>query len=634
MEVSKYLDLYLSESREHVAKLRELLPGGGARDRAVHELFRHAHSLKGMAASMGFESTSRLAHVLESLMNHWREGMAPTHAERQAAMLAVDTIDAMLDRVQESSSEAGGESAVEQAVAALAQASPQPPPGQPQSIPQAGPMVPKPGPAPAGPSEGAARIAVAIDSSSPLPAARLLVVCERIRALCPECVMEPDLDTVRSNNLHAASFRIKDGPGLKDLARALRDLPEVATVSLEQETVQASAASSERRLINTLRVQAEDMDALLADTSEMLYSLNQFQAGLADGERSRHRFWLEAHRTQLNRLFDHVLSLRLVSFETLAERLGRACRELSAKLGKELRFETEGIDEQADRSLLEKLLDPLMHLVRNALDHGLESREERIRAGKPPEGLLRLCVLRDAEALLISVSDDGRGIDVERIRQAAVERGISTPADAALMTREQLLELLTVPAFSTRRDVTDVSGRGVGLDVVRAAVESVGGHLEMRSEQGKGSLFTLAIPSATTLTHVLVFGWEESVRYGIPTSQVRHIYPLSSTPLVWSGDRRFLQAGEELLPVLSWRPGPVGREGFGLRLKAEGRDRILLVSSVHQAERVVILPWGQPLEMVPEWMGGALLATGEIAYILDGRVLAKREGEEPDVPEH
>jgi two-component system chemotaxis sensor kinase CheA len=268
-----------------------------------------------------------------------------------------------------------------------------------------------------------------------------------------------------------------------------------------------------------------------------------------------------------------------------------------------------------------------VHLVRNAVDHGLEPTARRCELGKPEEGSLRLVIARDSESLLISVEDDGCGVDVEAIRQAAVERGLYSAQEAATLDRASLFDLLTRPAFTTRREVTEVSGRGVGLDVVRSAVESLGGHLEMESEKGKGGRFTLVIPSATTLTRVLVFGWDDGIRFALPASQIRRIYPLSTFPLVWSGSDRCLQAGEELLPVLRWRPGPVGREGAALRILSEGRDRVLLVSRLYQGERVVVLPWGHPLEMVSEWMGGALLSTGEIAYVLDGRVLAKREGD-------
>lgn len=635
MDLSKYLDLYLSESREHVSRLRESLAGvGEAGSEGVNELFRHAHSLKGMAASMGFDSTSRLAHQLENLLNRWRQGEAATSAQRQAAVKAVDTLDALLDEVQESSSDKRLEDRVAVVLHELGGSETEPKAAE--KVGEAGAQTKAPavmvskGSEENGGSPGAL-LTVAIDPASPLPAARLLVVSARVKEVCPDSLMEPDLETVKAKNLRTVTFRVASGPGLKDLARALRRLPEVSEVNLSETGHPAGVPLSEARLIRSVRIRSEALDELLAQTSELLYHLNQFESGLDALERRRHRFWLEADRAKLNRLFDQVLSIRLVSFETLADRLGRAARDLSSRLGKPVRFDVSGVEERADRALLEKLLDPLMHLVRNAIDHGIERAEERRAGVKPPEGNLKLEIRRESEALLVSMEDDGRGIDVEIIRESAVKRGLFAPHEAAQLDRDHLLDLLTTPAFSTRTEVTDVSGRGVGLDVVRAAVESMGGHLEMRSELGAGSRFTLVIPSATTLNRVLIFGWDDEVRYGLPTSQISHIYPLSSTPLVWSGSRRFLQTGDELVPVLSWRPSAVGREGFGLRLMAPGRDKVLLVSKVFQAERVVILPWGPPLEMIPEWMGGSLLSTGEIAYILDGRVLAKRDGEEQHV---
>lgn len=614
MDVSKYLDLYLTEGRDHVSRLRSGLPRGAPPDpQQINELFRSAHSLKGMAASMGFEVTSKLAHTLETLFDRWRQGQAPTPKEEKGALAAVDALDALLDQVQQTSSDAGV--AVDPMVAVLlgreegAAASTPAPPPQEASEPPAPGMV----------------LSVGIDTASPLPLARLTVVAERIKAAFPGSRMEPDLETLRAQNLRKARFTIAASEGVLDLARTIRELPEVAEVDLEEVV---AAPAPRKALIRTVRVLSEDLDDLLEQAAELLHHQNLLEAGLQDSEARRHRFWLEANRAKLNRLFDQVLAIRLVSFDAFAERLGRVARELATRFAKPLSFSAEGVEVQADRTLVERLLDPLLHLVRNAVDHGLEAPEARRAAGKPAEGAIRLEIRRDSEALILSLEDDGRGLDAEAIRQAAVDRGLYSAAEAASLEREKLLELLTLPAFSTRREVTEVSGRGVGLDVVRSAVESLGGHLEMASERGKGSRFTLVIPSATTLTRVLVFGWDDAVRFGIPTSQIRRIYPLSQFPLVWSGNRRQLQAEDDLVPVLSWRQGPVGRDGYGFRITAPGADRVLLVSRVYQAERVVVLPLGAPLEMVPEWMGGALLATGEVAYILDGRVLAKREGEE------
>jgi len=627
MDLAKYLDLYLTEGREHLSLMRKGLPAQGqVSAEGVNDLFRHAHSLKGMAASMGFEATTHLAHQLESLLNLWRNGQDATPEQVRMVVSAVDVLDSCLDEAERSSSDVVLGASVEKVVAALQDSAGVP--GEEENPPA---LVPPPSsPVPAIPPEASpsrSRLKVAIDPAFPLPAARLMVVYERLRSEIPECVMEPSLEKVQREGLRAAAFLLPAEGPLKELARTVKDMPDVASVELEQAEPSTTRPGSGASLVQSLRVPAEDLDELRAMTSESLYRLNQFESSLSMEERRRHHFWLESERAHLNRLFDRVLAMRLVSFGALVDRLGRTAREVSGRLGRPVRLEVSGADERVDRGLLERLLDPLVHLIRNAVDHGLESVEDRRRAGKPDEGVLKLDIHRESEALLVSLEDDGRGIDAEGVRQAAVERGLFTPQEAAFLDRPHLLNLLTAPAFSTRREVTELSGRGVGLDVVRSAVESVGGHLEMASELGNGSRFTLVIPSATTLTRILVFGWDDSVRYGLPASQIRHLYSLASAPLVWSGDRRFLQAGEELLPVLNWRPGPVGREGVGLRLVAPDRDRILLVSKIYQGERVVIMPWGPPLEMVSEWMGGALLATGEIAYILDGRVLVQREGE-------
>jgi two-component system chemotaxis sensor kinase CheA len=631
MDLSKFLDLYLSDGAEHVQRLREALPAGEESSAdGVRELFRSAHSLKGMAASMGFELTTSVAHHLESLLGRWRDGEASTEAQRTAALRAVDTLDALLDAVRARGAEAGLEETVFGSVEALRRATA----SVTEARAQPAPMAPRPAPAPvdAPPFASAAKLTVSIQPSSPLPVARLMVVARRLQEELGRFKMEPELEQLRKDNLRSADFTVESVPGLKELARALKTLPDVADVVLELPPDKPADGTTEAALVHSVRVRSEDLDALLARASELLDDLNQLEAGLAPEDRRRHRFWLEGHRSHLNRLFDDVLSVRLVSFEALAERLARTVRELSAKLGKPVRLEVTGAAEQVDRGLLEKLLDPMLHLTRNALDHGLEDPAQRRAAGKAPEGQVALQICREGEALLLTLSDDGRGIDLEEVRRAAVDRGLYTAAEAADLAPEQLYDVLTAPAFSTRKEVSEVSGRGVGLDVVRAAAESLGGYLEIESAAGAGSRFTLVVPTAVTLTRVLVFGWGPEVRFAVPTSQVRHIYPLGSHPLVWSGDHRFLQSGEEMIPVLAWRCAGVDRTGLGLRLIGPTGDRVLLVSQLFQAEKVVILPWGSPLEMVPDWMGGALLSTGEIAFVLDGRAVAKREVEVIHVP--
>ncbi len=639
MDLSKYLGLYLSDGREHLGALRAGLSAQTIRPETVNDLFRHAHSVKGMAASMGFGQTAMLAHAMEDLFSAWRQGARPTVTAMASCAQALDSLDAQMDAVAVSGAEASDEQAMQAFAAALkreaeaclpkptaaAPAVAQPPKSvtpakEPQQQPSDGAVLPL-----GGANAPQALVFVSIDPSSALPAARLLVVSQYLEKAFGGCVIEPPLGEIRARNLKRATFRIASTLEIKDKIRPLRELPEVREVVLETNPAGAAGLVS-GGLVTHVRLEAKELDDLLSNTASLLHHLTFLESGLSQEERRRHRFWLESHRALLGQLFSQVLQARLVPFSIVTERLARLARDLGAKTGKALRFEVKGADEQVDRALLERLADPLSHLLRNAADHGVESAQERKAAGKPEEGLLELDIQRDGEALLVSVNDDGRGLDAGAIGKVAVERGLISPEEAARLPRERILELITLPAFSTRRNVSEISGRGVGMDVARNAAEALGGHLEMDSQAGKGTRFTLVIPSAATLTQVLVFGWKGSPRFGIPASQVRHIYPLCSHSLSWAGARRCLQDGDTLIPVLPWRLGPVGKDGCGLAVMGPSGERVVLVSEVFDSERVVIHPWGPPLDQIPHWIGGALLSGGETAYIVDGRALARDEG--------
>lgn len=633
MNISQYLDMYLEEGRSHVAVMRTgLNPSGGAVTADINELFRQAHSLKGMAASMGFTSTSSLAHSLESLFALWRDGAPHEEEQVKTAVEAVDMLDAMLDEVQQNSSDSALADKANVIKKRIGQ-------GEQEAVPAPAKWslensekktLPEDA-SPPGEAE-AVKLKVHVDSASPLPTARFLVVLQKLKGRFGKVAMEPELAKIQSGNLYTATFTVPAGSEVKEAAHLVEALPEVSGVELIETAPVRQAVKDRHSLVRSVRVSIDDLDSLLNQTGDLIYNMNIFESELSSDEKRRFRFWLENYRSRLNRQFEQVLSARLVSFQVLVDRVGRTIRQLSSKMTKEVVFEYEGADQRVDGTLLEKLLDPLLHLARNAIDHGLESREERLAAGKPESGLIKLEIRPEADAILVILTDDGRGMDVPAIRREAVERGLFSQTQAARLDEAQLLNLLTTPAFTTRKEITEVSGRGVGLDVVRSAVESLGGHLDMESRSGHGTTFTLVIPSAVTLTDTLVFGWEgvES-RFGIPTSQIRHIYPLSGHTLTWAGEKRCLKAGDELLPVLPWKPGPVGRDGYALGLISGEGLCALLVSSVYQTEKVMILPWGPPLEMVPGWMGGALLSTGELAFVLDARVLAKKIGEVADV---
>jgi len=619
MDQNKYIELYLSEGRDHLSSLTKGLGGEEAlSSEAVSELFRNAHSLKGMAAAMGFDTTSRLSHELENILGRWRSGASPSAEERERALRATDILEKLFENVRGSGSDAGLETEVGKWLGASAapektgQESPDTP------FTAAGPEKQAPPP-----RANSARIKVSIEPESQLPAARILVVFQKIKAVFPDCEVIPSLAEIQKSGLKAAEFAVPENPELKNLARQIQALPEVAHVEVQG----AETAEAKGSLVSTLRLPASVLDDLLVRISHLLYHMNGLESALPPEEKRRQKFWLESHRSQLHQLYNEILEARLVSFDSLVERLERAVRDLSSRTGKALKLKVEGKGEKVDRLLLEKLLDPLMHLVRNGADHGIEDPQERARAGKPSEGTLLLKIRREGEKLTIGLEDDGKGLDVGGIRESALKRGMISPDKSEALTEKEILDLITLPSFSTKTEVTQISGRGVGLDVVRSSVESLGGKLELESEKGKGSRFLLVFPSAVTLTEVLVFSWGHGFSFAIPASQVTRLYPLSQYQVAWVEGARKLRIDDRFIEILNFRLSAVGKEGIAVGLDIESRETVLLVSEVRQTEKVVVLSWGAPLERIPHLIGGAVLSTGEIVYILDGVSLARAETE-------
>jgi two-component system, chemotaxis family, sensor kinase CheA len=618
MDQNKYIQLYLSEGREHLSSLTSgLASEKGIKQESISELFRNAHSLKGMAAAMSFESTSRLAHELENILGVWRSGGVPAPADKERALRATDLLESLFQEVEKKGNDSGLESEVAEWFNAKGTGVKEENTEKPRQFelePEKPAELPK---------SKTLRIKVAIDPESQLPAARLLIVFQKIKSVFESSQMIPPLSEIQKSGLKSADFTVSEHPELKNLARLIQALPEVVQV----EIMGADAGETKGSLVSTIRLPASTLDDLLVRISHLLYHMNTLETALPPEEKRSQKFWLESHRSQLHQLYNEILEARLVSFDSLIERLERAVRDLSSRTGKKLKLKVEGKGEKVDKLLLEKLLDPLMHLVRNGADHGIEAPEDRKKTAKPAEGTLFLTIKREGEKLTIVFEDDGKGLDIEGIKESALMRGIINRDKAEKLSTREILELITLPSFSTKTEVTQISGRGVGLDVVRSSVESLGGKLEMESEKGKGSKFLLIFPSAVTLTEVLVFSWSPDLSFAIPTSQVTKLYPLTQYPISWVEGTKKLRVDDRFLDILNFRLLPVGKSGIAVGLEIESREVVLLVSEVKQTERVVVLPWGSPLERIPHLIGGALLTTGEIVFILDGASLAREEME-------
>jgi two-component system chemotaxis sensor kinase CheA len=319
-------------------------------------------------------------------------------------------------------------------------------------------------------------------------------------------------------------------------------------------------------------------------------------------------------------------------------KMPRMVRDLTHTLGRRVRLEMEGQDTELDKSLLEAIKDPLTHAVRNALDHGIEPPEAREAAGKDPEGTLRLRAAQHGSHILVEVSDDGAGISVERIRRKAIERGLITAERAARQSERELLQLIFLPGFSTAAAVTNVSGRGVGMDVVRTNVEKIGGKVELESRAGKGTTLRLRIPLTLAIIPALIV---RSVNQSFalpqgPLSELVHVSrDQAEAAIEWIENAPLYRLRGKLLPLVfldrllmpeSEGAAVADRDHFIAVLDADGRHYGLVVDGLAEPEEIVVKPLSTVLKGIGLYSGATVLGNGDLGLILDPGAIALRAG--------
>lgn len=340
--------------------------------------------------------------------------------------------------------------------------------------------------------------------------------------------------------------------------------------------------------------------------------------------------------TRLDRLDDHVRAVRMVPLASLLEPLPRAARQLAADLGKEVVVRVEGASVEVDRQVLEVIAEPLLHLIRNAIDHGLERPDERRESGKPATGTLTLHARASGSLVIIEVRDDGRGVDVAALGAALIARGEAPIAPEAL-DDAAILDVLCRHGMSTREHATDVSGRGVGLDVVKRRTESVGGRLRLRTTVGAGTTFTLEVPMSAVLA-TMVCGTADETRYGFSPHEVESLVPLRGAPIETSGSGLAVRVDGKPVPLfdlvalLEHRDGDPRERAIGLVLAHGERRLALALDSVAGTLPVLQQRLDPFLEGMATVRSFALFATGELAVVLDVGELFRRAGDSSGAP--
>ncbi|RMH77809.1 MAG: hybrid sensor histidine kinase/response regulator, partial [Calditrichaeota bacterium] len=345
-----------------------------------------------------------------------------------------------------------------------------------------------------------------------------------------------------------------------------------------------------------------------------------------------------------NELLNEIMQARMVHINLLFQRFHRPIRDLARQLKKQIRLSIQGENTELDRALIDELYEPLLHIIRNAIDHGLESPEERKAAGKPPEGLLTIKATSDRNQVTIEISDDGRGIDLEQVKASAIEKGLLTEEDAARMTEQELFEYLFYPGFSTARETTLVSGRGVGLDAVKAQIEKAKGDIRIYTEKGKGTTFSIRVPASLSVIQSMLVEVNGHV-YSIPLMQVEETLNISGQDLLTEDGKYFISYREQRLPVIRLNQllkirqagtRPLSSEGDYplIIVQDEGNRVALLVDKIIHREEILIKSLGPGLRRLRYISGGSIMANGQVVLVVDVQQIISEvwKGREPGEP--
>ena len=651
MDMEKYLDLFVSEANEHIqAAGAEVarLSSGLTTPEILNRLFRHFHSIKGMAASMGFEEISSLSHSVEDLFDALRKRGESVPGAADVVMEALDSISTL---VAQSSGGSGSEAAidVESLASRIRALVPPPPPARHPS--PAGDDFSSSEKAP-GPGARQVRCLLRVHAAAEFRGARAALAVKKLEQLGQVLNVEPSIAAFSGPDFKGeVSVLLATGRSDAAVLESVQELLDIDEVDLvespgpyqpdspAQTRSPQSAEADMGRSRSTVRIPTATLDMFLDSISEMMSR----RGALAEAIRSRE---MPAARESLRKLSDliddlreQVMLVRLMPFEHLSPRLTRTVRELCRKTGKRAVLTITGGDVSLDRSVLDEIVDPLDHLLRNAVDHGIEPPAERERCGKPSSGTLRIEVSRQRDRVLVCVEDDGRGMDRDAIRRTAVENGFAAQADLASMSEDQVLMLTTIPGFSTSRKVTDVSGRGVGMDVVRTRIEAAHGHIKIHSRRGEGTRIEMDMPLTLAVIDAFLVEGKTGL-FAVPAAQVCSVMlvepdrirstlsglllappsdqegtdPASFTPLVMLDEA----LGRDVETPPRDEPSRDGPARLAvLAYQIDGARGALGVSRIRERRELVVKPLGAPLEHLRKYSGAALLDDGSLALILD-----------------
>ena len=696
MDVSQYLDIFLDETKEHLQSLSDqlmILEQEPDNMDTINEIFRAAHSLKGMAGTMGYKRMQNLTHDMENVFSEVRGGKL--HVDDHMVDILFQSLDALeeyTENIQNTTEEGtndnehliralneilDGQSAApaakETKAAAKEQASSDSR-GKWKDIKLGSTELTVL-------SKGVEMgkkifgITVCIQETCILKAARAFLVYKALEELGEIIVSVPsaqdiedekfefdfsmifiadkDQDTVVKaiknvseiedaivEPIDLNEYQSQEPERLADEPKEDEDTVESTQIAVAQETGAQSTGvdtgvaapakkSSGKPVVNrTVRVDIEKLDTLMNLVSELIIAKNSLVSAAKNsegmGNTSQQIEYLESVTTNLH---ESVMKVRMVPIESVVAKFPKMIRDLSKKLNKKIQLIMTGEETELDRTVVDEIGDPLMHLLRNSADHGLESAEIRAQRRKPEMGTVRLNAYQDGNNVVIEVGDDGNGIDVEAVKAKAIERGTITREQAANMTDKDIIDLLFLPSFSTAKQVSDVSGRGVGLDVVKSKIESLSGDVEVKSELGVGSTFIIRLPLTLAIIQALMVEVGNE-KYAIPLGTIQTIEDIMPSEVKYVQGKEVINLRGDVMPLIRLNEivdneSTSDPNGNMLVIIVKKGDKLagLVVDELMGQQEIVIKSMSKYINKCKIISGATILGDGEIALIMDTNAL-------------
>jgi two-component system chemotaxis sensor kinase CheA len=654
MNTEEYLSIFIDESKEHLQKMNEsLLALENEPDNIewVQIIFRSAHTLKGMSATMGYENLAELTHKMEDVLDAVRnQQKSITPPLMDLLFQAADALEAMVLSIEQGGNDARDVAGLAGRLAAVLN------PQSPSSL-EAG----------AKGSTGMVledfelealkqsksmnltpwHVEITVSETSVLKSARAYMAYYAAEALGEIVKISPTVEEIESDDFAGKfQFILLSAKTANEVQQILSDISEIEHVGIREYLIEdkqekadkakalsqsgqspskPSAGTGRAAAAKSLRVDAARIDTLINLLSELVIDrgrLETLAAMIGNADLSE---TVEHINRVTSEFQDIILKLRMVPIEQVFNRFPRMLRDLSKELNKSIDFRMEGEETELDRGVVDEIGDPLVHLLRNAVDHGVERPEVRRSNGKPETGSILLKAYPSGNHVYIEIRDDGAGIQKDKVLKKALERNILTENEAGRISDKEVYQLLFHPGFSTAEKITDVSGRGVGLDVVKTKIESLGGTVEVDSSLGAGSTFTIQLPLSLAILEALLVRVHKDT-FAIPLSSIEETAIFQKTEIQETHKQQVIYFRDQIIPLVYLSgifgyPVEESAKHHVVIVKKSDRRLALVVDDFIQQQEVVLKPLGSYIKNPFAISGGTILGNGRVALIIDCNAL-------------